>query len=121
MSHTWGRCFELSNSVRGSPLRIPLECLAAGLHEDHDEASERLPKDQGSDDRQHRYEIRGKTPPEDAAQGLPHNRRTGEGQPSAPQHGSRAGPPRYMEEQPAQNEKESANRKEVETAQRTVG
>ena len=57
-----------------------------------------------------------KRPANEAAQGLPHHRRTGERQSRAPQHGGNAGPPRDMKEQPGQNEEESASRKEVETA-----
>ena len=121
MGHTWGQCFELSNRLRGPPLRIPLECLTAGLHEDYNEPGERLSKDQSGDDGQHGHEIGGKTASEHAAQGLPDDRRAGECQPGAPQHGCGAGPPGHMEEQPTQNEKESAGGKEIETARQAVG
>jgi hypothetical protein len=67
MSHTWGRRFQFSNRFRGSPLCIALECLAAGLHKDHDEAGERLPKDEGGDDGQHGHEIRSEAARGDAA------------------------------------------------------
>ena len=121
MSHTWGGCFQLSHRLRGPPLGIPLECLAASLHEDHKQTRERLPKDQGGDDGKHRHEICGEAAPRDAAQGPPHDWEAGECQPRAPQQGRDARPPRYMDEQPGQNEEESASRKEVETAQRTAG
>ena len=121
MSHTWGRCLELSHRLRGSPLGVPLECLAAGLHEDHDQTGEGLPKNQGGDDGQHGHEIRGKTARDQAAQGLPDDRCAGEGQPRTPQYGRTTGPPRNVEEQAGQNEEESASRKEVQTAQRAVG
>ncbi len=80
-----GRRLQLSHRLRGSPLGITLECLAAGLHEDHDQTGERLPQNQGGDDGQHGHQIRGKAARGDAAQGLPHHRRTGERQPRAPQ------------------------------------
>ena len=99
---------------------MPLECLAARLHQYHNETGERLPKDQGGDDGQHGHEICGEAARGDATQGPPDDRHAGECQPRAPQHGRSAGPPRYMEEQAGQNEEESANRKEVETAQRAV-
>jgi hypothetical protein len=69
----------------------------------------------------HRGEIRGEAAPGDATQGPPHDWEAGECQPRTPQQGRDAGPPGYMDEQPGQNEEESASWKEVETAQRTAG
>ena len=46
---------------------ITLECLASGLHENHDQTGKRLTQQQGRDDGEHGHQVRGEASRDDAA------------------------------------------------------
>ena len=83
------RGLQLSHRVRGTPLGITLECLASGLHEDHDQTGKRLPRKRAVTMASMATRSAAKRPATDAAQGLPHHWCAGERQPRAP-HGTHA-------------------------------
>ena len=60
--------------LRGPPLGIPFEGLAARLHQRDDRAGEVLAQDDRRDDREHRHDVRGEAPPQHAAERLHHER-----------------------------------------------
>ena len=49
MSQAGSGCLQLSHRGRGSPLGMTLECLASGLHENHDQPGKRLTQQQCRD------------------------------------------------------------------------
>ncbi|HKH82365.1 MAG TPA: hypothetical protein VKA25_01640, partial [Gemmatimonadales bacterium] len=66
---------------------IAFEGFAPSLHEYHNEARQRLPKEQCTDYREHGHEVRGESSSKDAAESPPRDRHTGKRQPDAPQFG----------------------------------
>ena len=63
---------------------VPLEGLAAALHDDDDEAGQRLVERDRAKNRQRRDEVGRETPREDSAGGLPDDRRRRHKQPDHP-------------------------------------
>jgi hypothetical protein len=116
MSHPWRRCLELSNRLRRPALGVPLQGLAAGLHENHDQAGERLSEQQRGEDCKHGDQVRGEAASGHPTQCPPDYRQAGKCEPAGPGQGCRLSQPCEMREQAGKKECESAGRQDIPVA-----
>ena len=80
------RCIGLQrgHGTRGAGHRIRIECLAARLHEHHDQSRQRLSQQHRSCDGQHGHHVGGELTTQQAAEGAPHYGDAGEQQSGKP-------------------------------------
>jgi hypothetical protein len=85
MGDSRGRGLELPNRIGRPTFGVALERLATGLHEDDDEAGQRLVQQEGCDNGEHRHQIGSEAPGKDSANGLPDDGKTTENQARGPE------------------------------------
>src|SRR5690242_4310368 len=107
---------------RRPSLGVALERLAAGLHEDDDEAGDRLVEQHGADDGERGDDVRRELPAEDAAQRAPDERRAGDDEPGEPDGvaGARVAGEAHGEAGADQHDREDGDQGHLETVRPDV-
>ncbi len=72
----WRRRFKLLDRARGTARGVPLERLAPGLHEHHDQSRNRVLEENCCENGERGYDIRGKPAPQGAPERAPDDRQS---------------------------------------------
>jgi hypothetical protein len=86
------RRFERTHGVRRSALGIPLQRLAARLHEDDDEPHDRMPEKRGGNNGQRRHDVGGELTAHRPPQRAPDDCAAGDREPRVPDYPIVRGP-----------------------------